>query len=257
MALSEIINTSFLLSLAIILLVTAIIIFYMNFRLSQQDHKISSMLGLISTMAQEIEFFRNKGQVQSSGQGVTQFGGYYTYPNMNNSLIEVSDDEDDESEDEEDDDDDTSEESNNDQESEHEDNIKKLNINLGENLNEIIDIGGQINLHNDKNEQNEIESLDDEDDTDDLTIESEKTKFIKLSSNEDNLKLFSLDGSINDDFKTLHISGLNDEEQNNEISYKNMSVQKLRSIVLEKGVSINTDVTKLKKNELLKMLDCL
>jgi hypothetical protein len=58
------------------------------------------------------------------------------------------------------------------------------------------------------------------------------------------------------DLKTVHID-LEDNTniflQNNEVNYKKMSVQQLRNIVKEKGLA--TDASKLKKPDLLKMLE--
>ena len=51
------------------------------------------------------------------------------------------------------------------------------------------------------------------------------------------------------DFKTINI---NLEEQIDSLDYKKLSLPKLRSIVADKGLS--NDTSKLKKNELLKLL---
>ena len=64
MGILENFNTTFFISLAITLLAVSSIYIYINYHISQQDHKISSMLGVISTMAQEIDFFRKKLHIQ-------------------------------------------------------------------------------------------------------------------------------------------------------------------------------------------------
>jgi hypothetical protein len=246
MALFEILNTSFFISLAILLLVSSILIFYMNLRISQQDHKISSMLGLIATMAEEVNFVRSKLQSPVNNH---HSGGYGSIPNNSYpSLIEVSDDDDDDEEDDDDTEDDDTDEEDDDEEEEEdkEENIKKLNINLGQNINEIIDISSQINnfTNEDQSQNHDLESVDD-DDFDDETIESTQTKCIKITNqnDSDNKSLFN----------NLNIPGIMDENVN---SFKNMSVQKLRSIVVEKGILSNNDASKLKKNDILKMLNC-
>jgi hypothetical protein len=64
---------------------------------------------------------------------------------------------------------------------------------------------------------------------------------------------FSLEENKNDlvesELKTINI---NLEEQTDSLDYKKLPLNKLRSIVSEKGLS--TDSTKLKKNEILKLL---
>ena len=60
MSFTELFSTSFFISIAGIFLIVSLIMTYISYRMSEQDHKISSMLGLISTMAQELEFFRSK-----------------------------------------------------------------------------------------------------------------------------------------------------------------------------------------------------
>jgi hypothetical protein len=275
MALFEILNTSFFISLAILLLVSGLIIFYMNLRINQQDHKISSMLGLISTMAEEVNFVRNKGYIPTNNNDINS-----SVINLRQdipSLIEVSDNEDDEDEDEDEDDEDDDEdeydndyvedgeeeeevdqeednkEKKNSTNEEEDRNIKKLNINLGQNISEIINISSQINnLTNIPKENYDIESVDD-DDFDDETIDSNQTKCIKII-NQENLNLENTFDSDNKDlFNNINIPGIIDE---NIHSFKNMSVQKLRSIVVEKGLLNNNDSIKLKKHDLLKMLNC-
>ena len=56
------------------------------------------------------------------------------------------------------------------------------------------------------------------------------------------------------DLKTISIN-LEDSEQEN-IDYKKLQLNKLRSIVVEKNLCSNSDASKLKKQELLKLLGC-
>ena len=60
MVLSEIFSTSFLFSIAVVIILVGGLFAYFNHRLSAQNHKISSMMGLVSTMAEEMQYFRSK-----------------------------------------------------------------------------------------------------------------------------------------------------------------------------------------------------
>ena len=57
------------------------------------------------------------------------------------------------------------------------------------------------------------------------------------------------------ELKTIAIN-LGEEQQNHEenIDYKKLQLAKLRSIVVEKGLTNNSEASKLKKPELLKLL---
>lgn len=60
MALMELFTSPFLMSVMFVCVVVSLLVIYINYKMSEQDHKISSMLALISTMAQELNFFRHK-----------------------------------------------------------------------------------------------------------------------------------------------------------------------------------------------------
>ena len=60
MAISDILSTSFLFSIAIIIILIGGIFAYVSYRMGEQDHKLNSMIGLVSTMAEESQFFRSK-----------------------------------------------------------------------------------------------------------------------------------------------------------------------------------------------------
>ena len=111
MAISDILSTSFLFSIAIIIILIGGVFAYVSYRMGEQDHKLNSMIGLVSTMAEESQFFRSKlnmlqqklstkdlpvvDQVQYASQMMV--GGQ-------DELINVSDDEEDDSDDDESDD---------------------------------------------------------------------------------------------------------------------------------------------------------
>jgi hypothetical protein len=57
------------------------------------------------------------------------------------------------------------------------------------------------------------------------------------------------------DLKTISINlGEEQEQSEDNIDYKKLQLAKLRSIVVEKGLTNNSEASKLKKPELLKLL---
>ena len=60
MAFNDLLSSSFLFSIAIIIILIGGIFAYVSYRMSEQDHKMTSMLGLITTLAEELHFFRSK-----------------------------------------------------------------------------------------------------------------------------------------------------------------------------------------------------
>jgi len=281
-------TSSFLMSIMFSCVVISLVVIYINYKMSEQDHKISSMLALISTMAQELDFFRRKMLDNSMSDAVG--GKRVSHHSMsfelepNNKLIEVSDedsqssdnDEDyeDEDEDDQDDDDDDDEEGeegeddNNENENENE-NVKVLNIHLGnDQSSHMLDTTHFKKLDNERygvSDNDENESDDDVDLEDDIisinssdlpnVISNTSTDLTdtihleELMSNNTNLqflKSVDINGLVNNDDNDTHTT------QTYSVDYKKMSVQKLRSIAIEKGIHV--DVSKMKKNEILNLL---
>jgi hypothetical protein len=293
MALLNFSNITFLIGIAATVFIVVSIYGYITYKMSEQDHKISTMFSIISTMAQEQEFLRSKvvgggGVVNSSLSSLATNNA-----NEKSNLIQVSDgeeyedddelesgdDEDDDSDEDEDDEEEDDEEDDDDVESadievlEKEDNTstKFLNIHLG--------------LENDTSIEKNIEQLSDDEST--LSLESSSNsvsslmttvKHLNSSTNTNTntntsktIKTIHLEDPItikedilqsnNLDFlKTLHINNLDGtkgevvvNEDTEETDYKKMPVQKLRTLVIEKGIS--SDPSKLKKPELLKLIE--
>jgi len=249
MAFTELLSSSFLFSISIIIILIGVIFYYISYRMSEQDHKISSMLGLITTMAEEMQFFRSKLSRLSEPEQHRVVLDPNNLLNMvagnpnNLDLISVSDGEcneeedsdelEEESEEEDSDEEDLedSEEEENDSSSEEED-ITTLNIsNLG---NDEINLD-TLEVHND---DYNIKSIHLEE-----PIDITQHNFYENKS---------LSQDISSDLKTISIVDL--EETNKKlIDYKKMSLNKLREVIIERGVV--SDASKLKKNEMLKLLD--
>jgi len=280
-SLSDIFNPSLLIFLGILILVAALLVVYFETKHREQNHKINSMFSLVSSLADEVNNLKfSLAHITSMpSSGGTLFedkpledGSNSTYffqipnqslnqtQNINTNLISVSDDSASESSYESefeedlksvDSTDDNELDLNEDNLSENNNNIKvfKLNLNEGEDI---------------KSDSEVEEDLDDIEDLDDQSLSSQNTstssqKILALqgaiinndleepSNKLNNTEILDISSS---DLKTINI---NLEEPNTEIlDYKKLSITKLRSIVVEKGLS--HDTSKLKKNELLKLL---
>ena len=228
MSLTELFSTSFFISIAGIFLTVSLIMTYISYRMSEQDHKISSMLGLISTMAQELEFFRSKlanSNVINSGGNVPS----NNIPFLNETqLIEVSDDDLEESDSETDSDDDSDCDDDSDEPVVND--IKILNIHLPNESN-IIDISDELNELGEEEEE--------EGEEDDEFSESELEEEGELEEDNKEEKI-SADTKLL--FKSIHIE---------EVDYKKLPIQKLRDLALQKGLT--NDASKLKKNDIIKL----
>ena len=261
---SEIFSTSFLFSIAIIIILVGGLFAYFNHRFSEQNHKMQSMLGLVSTMAEEMQYFRSKLNSRPDEHNrmpdadIIQFIPNFLGGKVNGhrkvedtDLIEVSDsesvDEDDEcdsdGEEETDDeeecdsdlecdsieDDESSDAEGEEEEGEEEGEEgerKIISIDLGIN-NEFVIESEDINLNEANDEANE---------------DINEIKSVNLEDIDMSLKSISIDGFSDTNFSNNKGKG----------EYKKLSLSKLRDVVIEKGLVI--DSSKLKKNELLKML---
>jgi len=278
-SLSDIFNPSFFMCLGILVLLTSLIVVYFESKMREQNHKIASMLSLVSSLAEEqnnlrMEVFRmvTTGQTNSVNSfPVNSFPvNNFISKNENNELINVSDDEQDADEDEsvdEDTDDDSYDDDDDD------DSVDDLEEN------EVIEIGDndikvlKININNKESDDNDfnIEQIDNleelgenTDDDDDLSL-NEIDEESSSDDDDDELKEETIH-SVNleeteapkldlngIDFKQISISGLEKDVVDAEtMDYKKLSLNKLKSVVVEKGLT--KDSSKLKKNELLNLL---
>jgi hypothetical protein len=253
-SLADLFNPTFLMFLGILVLVVALMVVYFESKMRDQNHKIASMLSLVSTLAEDM----NGVKMGLNQLAATRMGGSlpqkFEQPLENprvpykqeSKLIEVSDGEDDD--DEEDDDDiDIDEEIDTDEEDEEEDDDDDDE----ESNHDVVKVL-KMNINNDDDfeslsEDNNLE-LDDE-----LSeVQSLSSKSSKLSDKlEETIHGKTLQEPLNiSDLKTISINL--EEPHQDSLDYKKLSLPKLRSIVSEKGLV--SDASKLKKNELLKLL---
>jgi hypothetical protein len=242
MQFSEIFSTPFLLSIVIIIILFISTFAYVTYKITEQDHKINSMMGLVTTMAEETQYFRNKistiqSQLSSAPVDTSNVGG-----TKHIELIAVSDDEDDDSEVSADED--SEDEDSEDEDSEDEDDDDSED---DDNENDDISISSVVDFSNEDNKDikiinipldiisNNIAEIDmDEFNGDNTIIESsEDNTFLKTNVN------------LNGDLEIIGDSHKTD--------YKKLTINKLKEIVVSKGIT--NEVSKLKKNDLLKLLE--
>ena len=257
MTLTDLFNPTFFMFLGILLLVVALLVVYFENKMRDQNHKIASMLSLVSTLAEDmngVKFGLNHLARNTMG-GADPLNTAFISSDENK-LITVSDDENDsdeesvstfeindESEGEDEEDNEDEESSDRDDLSSHND-VKVLKLNISKEADEDNDYEENENL-------DDLEELDDQEDLDDNLSERSNLETSELVDDRSELleNLEDLnEGPISaSDLKTINI---NLEES--QLDYKKLPLPKLRSIVAEKGLS--RDASKLKKNELLKLL---
>jgi len=291
MALSDFMSVPFLICLGITLILVGVVGIYFTQKMQEQNHKISSMMGLVSTMAEEMNYMRSR-LIMASQNNFQQHPGTdinNIMPNMtggqnadtNDKLIDVSDGEDESDEDSdsgEDSDSDEENECDSDEDSDCDSHMSKTNINILDNvvaninIEDLLDVNNTIKIINfdealnattgeDINIENDSESIDDslgdsdsdsdsgsDDDSDD---DGEKKNNINLTQISNDSQLFNPEL-----LKVIDISTISDEsikeKNDSNIDYKKMSLNKLRDIIVSK--KLVSDPSKLKKNEMLKLL---
>jgi hypothetical protein len=268
-SLADLFNPTFLMFLGILVLVAALIVVYFESKVRDQNHKIASMLSLVSTLAEDM----NGIKLGLNHLAITSFGGSNRQP-----FVEKY--EDDEGEDEEEDEEEEKKESKlisvsddeNDSDSESDagsmlDSVSDSDSDSDTEINDIEELADEINdeeisthsnikvlklnITNDLFENNEVkEELEDLEVLEVLEDNLSDTQSVDLNGELLSAEEKNDDNLLTTDFKSINI---NLEESNNEtIDYKKLSLTKLRSVVAEKGLS--SDSSKLKKQDLLKLL---
>jgi hypothetical protein len=256
-SLADLFSPTFLMFLGILVLVVAVMVVYFESKMRDQNHKIASMLSLVSTLAEDM----NGVKMGLNQLAVTRMGGSFPQNfeqplensrvpfNQETKLIEVSDGEDDDDDDEDDDydeddideddiDEDDIDEDGSDDESNHEVvKVFKIDMNNEEDNLELDDLDEELDELDD--ELSEVNSLS-----------SKSSKLTDKLEETIHAKTFQEPLNISADLKTISINL--EDTHSDSLDYKKLSLPKLRSIVSEKGLA--TDASKLKKNELLKLL---
>jgi hypothetical protein len=254
MAIFDIFNVSFLFSIGIIVILIGGIFTYVSYRMSEQDHKLSSMLGLVVSLANDLQQVKdtNRPVKQEENMDIQYASDMMGGQSINN-IINVSDGGYDDEDDNEEYDDLEGEETEDDLEVEDLEGEDLEGDDLeGDDL-EVEDLEGE-DLEGEDLQNLNVENLDYEE------LEPRKIKVLKLDLVNDgepdshDLEELDLDAEPKSDavveFETEDID--NSIEDAIGTDYKKMSTNKLREVVVCKGLIPNA--TKLKKNELLKLL---
>ena len=248
MSIVDLFNPSFLMFLAVLVLVSALIVVYFESKMREQNHKIASMLSIVSSVAEELNyvkssFSQNGGTINSNNipnvieLNSSMSNNFETIKKMDLdipiNLIEVSDDEDeDESDDEEEELEELeeSEDSESDDESEEEEDF------------DLDDEAEEFDLDAEELDLDAVEDLDAADIKNDI-------KVLKLDTESEAEEI----DISNIDLKSIKFDNSLEEKKEPDVSeYKKLPVNKLKSIAIEKGLI--DESSKLKKTEILKLL---
>jgi hypothetical protein len=206
------------------------------------------MMGLVTTMAEETQYFRNKintiqSQMPSAPIDTSNVGG-----TKHIELIAVSDDEDD-SEDEDSENEDSEDEVSEDEDSEDEDDDEVSEDE--DDVSETVSISDDVSIsfeetNNDDLDNKDIKIINIPLDviTHSIDVEELNHDISFVETNEDNTFL-KTNVNLNGDLEIIGDSHKTD--------YKKLTINKLKEIVVSKGIT--NDVSKLKKNDLLKLLE--
>ena len=273
---TDLFNPTFFMFLGILILVVALVVVYFESKSREQNHKIASMLSLVSTLAEDMNGVKmglhhlsvnrvggnNLPRFPQQAQPSLEESNMQLFQNKDDNLIPVSDDEsmsdsigddsDEDSDDEESEDDSDEEESDDDN---NHTNIKILTLNMPtpsvegddfEDIDDMEDLGGIDEDITDTNSQSSMGSRA----SPKNVLEMLSTRAAENSTSVEELDASHINISATD-LKTININL--DEIHTDSVDYKKLPLPKLRSIVTDKGLV--DDASKLKKQELLKLLE--
>jgi hypothetical protein len=248
MSLSDIFTPSVVISLAISLLLIGLLGLYVNNKMNEQNHKLNTMFDLVSTLANELQMVRSQvplgmGSVSMGGGG----GRVYEKPEVANTnhlvnMIDVSDDSDSEG-DESDGETDEGAESGNDSDNDGSDGGDEGSDGESDGDDEESDGDSDEGEHDARSDKAIVvsESLDD-------ALFEELANLDDIVLGQSNVERVKTPEITTTPAATSNVKNLNVV-----FDYKKASLGKLREIVEQKGLS--SDTSKLKKQELLKMLE--
>ncbi len=246
MSISDIFTPPFLICLGTCLLLLGVLGMYFIQKLSEQNHKITSMFELVSTMAEEMNVIRANVMVPQFKPHFNVMPSIGGQP-ASQQLLPVSDDDEDDDDEEDEDDDEDEDEDEDDDDDDDEDELKIKSINFDNLDASTFNLGNEIEnleetqiLEDDNDEDDDEDDEDEEEESDEDPEEYPGLDFEKVSN----------EPAIN--LKSINISDLEEPKSFEVVDYKKLSLQKLKSLAVEKGVV--SDASKLKKNELLKLL---
>jgi len=254
MTIGNLFSTSFLFSIAIIIILIGGLLTYFTYKMAEQNHKLTSMVNLVSILAQDLQVVRTKLiSLQKQNIPNVEYSSQMMGGQGTSELISVSDDSD-EDEEEEDIDNSTivgeevcsSDEDDDEKLENSQEQIKLLNLTL---VNEDAENASPIeNLYSEL--YNEVKELNTPHKEDIKTIHLEtpitfeETEITEHETETTDMNITSEDISF---LKNVTITDLGEAEDlhASKSEYKKMSLNKLREVAISKGVV--ADASKLKK----------
>ena len=264
MAIFDLFNVSFLFSIGIIIILIGGIFTYVSYRMSEQDHKLSSMVNLVSILAEDLQHIKLLTRAENShGLSNTlkdnniQYASDIMVDNLNENVINVSDGESDDESDGESDSEYEDDEVEDDV-IEDEDDVEEIDIEAAPKINVLklnpvnsvnIDVDNLEELDNQAEElDNQAEELDNQAEELDNQAEELDNQAEELDNQaEDLVELPKENMSFLKNIDVIDIG-----EVDSKSDYKKMSINKLREVVVSKGLI--ADASKLKKQDILKLL---
>lgn len=277
-SLADLFNPTFFIILGIVTLFIALLVVYFESKIRDQNHKIASMLSLVSTLAEDMNDVKmglnhlavtsaNGGGEQSIPHTMSQDLGLVEEEENSQHLIEVSDDED-ESEDESEEESIESSENDDTEDETDDEPVKIIKLNIYENddeaheddVHDVADSYYEAN-HLEFNPEDHLEALEDMGDIPEMSEEyTEDILRLKYDEAKNDTSLVERNFLVEEttvpsssELKTISIN-LGEDAQSEHIEYKKLQLTKLRSIAVEKGLATSSDVQKLKKPEILMRL---
>ena len=247
MGIFDIFSTSFLFSIAIIILICGGIFTYFSYKIDKQDHKLTSMVNLVSILVEDLQLVKN----QLNKNVDNNLHKIQITNKVNSDLISVSDVENDDEDDEDEDDDEEDDDEEDDEEDDDED-----DDNDDEHNNTFIIHGEELKYPFKNVSTNETSIKENLDEIKTIHLENpisfEETDISLSNDKQNDLKVTNNDMSF---LKNVAMPDFENSENVEDLqsSYKKMTINKLREVIVSKGVV--SDASKLKKNEILKMLD--
>ena len=284
--------------LGVSLLLIAGLAIFMIRRMNNQNHKFYSIVGVVTSMAEEISRLKH---IITNTLVPSQLNANHTNINTEHntkeiilnqhSLIPVSDDsDDDDSDDDDSDDDDSDDDDSNDDDSDDDDSDDKSSEDDKANND------SDKNEDNDKVEEDTLNAniypiiIENNDEDKNITLKSEDInntiKYIHLdekplhkNEGDDEVLLQKIedvevkvvldvevetkfdagtgDETTEKDVQEVTLSSINETTQKLSTSknYKRLSLEKLRTLIAEKNISVDTDIMKMKKNDLVSLLE--
>lgn len=259
------IENSLFICLGITFIILGFLGVYMYQKMNEQNHKITSMLELVSTMANEMNFIKSRMRpVETINRQQGEGEGDEGRREGDEELIHVSDEDEDEEDEESDDDESDDEESADDEEedsdSEDEDETKIKSIHIGGSNFPLV----EERQRREEEEEDEEEEQGDTEIIDDIDFDELEEGELEEGEGEEGEGEGDREAEIvnNFTFESIMMIDAKDPEElvgdfnleEMKSNYKNLTLDKLKSLVVEKGLSNVAVASKLKKNKLLKML---